>query len=352
METNLKKLLSTFAVVCACMTTVGAASHDCDDNQKMEDYCMKEGNCCAAPRVNGGADVFISADFILWIANQSGLGMQTTGVPTTRAAATLNKGKVFYPTSKVKPGFKVDLGVVLDHDCWDIFAEYTWFNSTYSKRSTTNSDAVALINPEPQTSWMTFVDSTSGKWNLRFNNIDLTMGRNYWNSEYLSMRPHIGLKGSWQRQNFDIDYTQTANAVEDKVRMKQNYWGVGLRSGLQSAFYFNKEFSLFGDFAMSALWSQFKNRNKIQTRALNSNDSYTWNAYNSGSYHIVTPVLEMALGLRWDTWISNEEFHFMLQAGWELQEWWSQNNFNNVYADGVRGDMTLQGLTIKARFDF
>lgn len=355
METNLKKLISIFGVVCCGVTSLFAASNNDMSNSDYEciekETCNKDCNCCASPRVQGGADVFIEADFILWVAREAGLGMATSGVPQS-SQATQPSGKVSYPNHKIKPGFKVGLGLVLDHDCWDIYATYTWFRSNQKKKTITNTteDMIALINPTPNSGLLTYATAVTGDWDLNFNNIDLSLGRNFWNSDYLSLRPHIGLKGSWQRQKFNLNYTVSSD--EDDIRMKQNFWGVGVRAGLDTAYYLSSEFSIFGDFALAALWSQFKNKHNNRTRASGSDDAYRWNSYWKGDYHNVSPVLETEIGIRWDTWLSQEEYHFLIQAAWELQEWWSQNNFNNDYTNGVRGDLSLQGFTLKVRFDF
>lgn len=356
METNLKKLLPILGIVCASITPAFAMDSDKGmDHDK--DYTCPDLECCnpcASPRVQCGADVFITADFILWVAKEAGLGFATSGVPSAAPVSTQSQGKVTYPNTKIKPGFKVGLGLVLDHDCWDIDAEYTWLRSNQSTKTVTNTtnDMIALVNTQSQNSHILNVTTASGSWDLTFNNIDLSLGRNYWNSNFLSMRPFVGLKGSWQKQNWNVNYLYTSDSLEDDAKMKQNFWGVGTRAGLEGAFYFNKEFSIYGDFALSALWSQFKNKHKIRHRTV-GDATYQYRENWKGSYHNVAPVLEMALGLRWDTWVSCEEYHFMLQAGWELQQWWSQNNFANAaYNNGVRGDLSLQGLTIEARFDF
>jgi len=59
------------------------------------------------------------------------------------------------------------------------------------------------------------------------------------------------------------------------------------------------------------------------------------------------------MGLRGEWWFFENRYHFMIQAGWEEQLWINHNNFEKV--NGVQanhGDLLLQGLTIKLRFDF
>ena len=62
-------------------------------------------------------------------------------------------------------------------------------------------------------------------------------------------------------------------------------------------------------------------------------------------------VGEFQIGLRWEMWFYDDNYHFLIQAGWEEQVWLSNGNFIRLYND-VDGDLNLQGLDIKFRFDF
>ncbi|MCH9612060.1 MAG: hypothetical protein S4CHLAM102_05430 [Chlamydiia bacterium] len=317
-----------------------------------EEYCECEKElCCPAPNVLDGDDFYIGVDFIWWVANESGLAF-TSILPPTRAAGSLTKGPIVDPKMAPKPGFKIQAGYVFEHDFWDANLEYTWLRVNNSRKYVERSEMISLFNSDPQLSWYENIDYAEGSWDSRFNVLDATLGRASWNSKCLSLRPHVGLKASWQSQQYHLFYKLISVLDENDVLVNQKYWGVGLRSGVESAYFFFPCFSLYGDFAMSALWSKFNVREKLRTRLLSSNSNYLYNANTSSKFHVVVPVLELGLGLRFEAPVFRDMYHFMLQAGWELQEWWSMNNINNVYVDGARGDLTLQGLTIKARLDF
>ena len=71
------------------------------------------------------------------------------------------------------------------------------------------------------------------------------------------------------------------------------------------------------------------------------------------------PFLDMMAGLRYDHMFYNDRFHLGLQVGWEHHIYFSQNQFP-VFVDDVskgsfvsnQGDLTFQGWTFAARFDF
>ena len=84
-------------------------------------------------------------------------------------------------------------------------------------------------------------------------------------------------------------------------------------------------------------------------RAMSQRTSYSQAQKND--YDALKGVIEFMIGLRYESWFSNERFHALLEAGWEEQLWISNSNFFRI-EENAHGDMTLHGLTIKARFDF
>jgi hypothetical protein len=69
-------------------------------------------------------------------------------------------------------------------------------------------------------------------------------------------------------------------------------------------------------------------------------------------YNTLTPVLEMGMGLRWDYWFNDRSYHTGLSLGWEQQLWWNMNKFASIAYPATNGNLTMQGITFKFRFDF
>lgn len=324
----------------------------------------------AGPRVANGADVWISADFIYWTARQDGLAYCTTGFGTAATDAT--KGSYQYINWKWQPGFKVGLGLMLGHDGWDTGVEYTWLNHSTKTNSTGfNASIYPLWNvANTQNTPVKFDDSSRsvaavysarGSWKLSYNVIDWEIGRNYFISQNLKLRPFVGLKGAWNKQTYTVRYdqvntaTQTASQAFETAIMTQTqkYWGIGIRAGMDTAWHFTKEWSIYGDFALSEMWSQFKTDRKDTAEIIpvtsNDPDVILW---SQNSFYSLKPVFELGLGLRWETWFSDDDYHFLIQAGWEEQVWVNFGQFARAMGEQTSGDMSLQGLTLKFRFDF
>lgn len=367
MELKLKKLIPLSGILLSCLTATALSAHEMHQMQQQsvgqiadhDSGKYREITPNAGPRVSEGADVILSADFIYWHSQQEGLEYAGKGFSSSGDAPC---GGTLRPDFGFDPGFKVDLGLGLGHDGWDIIAEYTWLHSSDSSSTPCqgpteidngpiyplwNIGGVVPYNPTSSD----ILGARLNRWKLRFNVIDLEMGRNFFVSQYLKMRPFIGFKGAWIDQEYDVTY----RAANDRIlRMKQDhdFWGFGLRTGMDLAWHFAKDWSFYGDIALSTLWSQFDvhRTDTITTNGVDS--SKPVNRGGDGS-HRMKPVIETGLGLRWQIWFGDhDDYHFLVQAGWENQVWWGQNKMITQGQGASNGDLSLQGLTLKIRFDF
>jgi len=303
-------------------------------------------NPSAYPLQNGGWNLYVTGAFTYWTAREDGLSY---AIDLRRPPAI---GEELVPDWKVEPGFKVGIGSFLCHDEWDVFVEYTWFRTDSSRFTGVSSDA---LNGEITPLW-TIVNAsaagiiaTTNSWKLDFDVIDASLRRNYFVSQFLTLCPFIGLKGTWQEQHYAVSYTHSTLDF-DQTFQTQDVWGLGIRAGVDTAWHFWKCFSLIGDAAVTALWENFDVK---RSDGVNGVLQTVWERSNEFT---VKAILEMMIGLRWDQWVCCDCYHFSLEAGWELQMWMEQNQFIAYFGDQISpsnsGELIFQGLTVKARFDF
>ncbi len=358
--------LTTIPLLCAAFAPLCADAQGKNmspaEQQQMYMNEMNKITPSAEPSVTRWADPYLTADFIWWRAHEDGLDYALTGV--TPIIHNADKGHVHHPHFSYEPGFKVGFGLKFRHDGWDFFAQYT--RLTFDKSETKNhakrdadGDSNVMSNiPMP---WQTgdqitfFAEEAKAKWSLDFNVLDLELGRNFWISKWLTLRPFIGMKFDWTDQDFNVEYEnvsstpfQLLNGSEIEMKMDQDQWAVGIRAGLNSAYYMWKKLCIYGDFAISGILNDFdvsrKDEVETATREWNQNHIHK-------SAHPVTAVLEWGLGLRFETAFHNDDFLFQLQAGWEEQIWFNQNQFIN-FSNSSTSDLNFEGLTIKAAFYF
>ena len=350
METNLKKLLPIVGVVCLSMTHAFAADYDSSSNSPQAQMAVPP----SPTPGESGPNIFISADYTLWTARESGLAIAASNYYSP-ATGSPDQGKVFYPKMKLCSGFKVDLGVYLPHDNWDVKAEYTWFNNNNNKMHDadfTSGQAISTFNPDPLVGPVALSEASSS-WNVWFNRIDLTMGRSFFAGHYLSVRPFMGLLGAWDNQKLHVGYT-TTGLTEYDLHNTQKWWGVGAYGGMNATFTFvsdsSNQWSLFLDAGTALPWSKF---NGTQSSKNETSETTRYSFHNST--YLVTAMLETSLGIRWETWWSDGSWMFLLQAAWEEQVWFSHNNFITLGSGTTgagTGAYTMQGLTVKAAIAF
>lgn len=337
----------------------------------------------ASPVIQHGFDVFLTADFIYWtgrldnLPNTQSQAIHESDVGSISDASAQSTLTVDFK-HKMSPGFKAGIGLDLKHDGWDTYAKYTYFHTSATSNVSFQENGASAIDYSPRVVFdetTTFVESEQSTWTLHFNSVDWELGRNHYISPNLLLRPHMGFKGSWQNQSYndyqngltDIQSDPNTPKVYNQITVgnysslnKQNYWGVGIRTGLNTSWQFNKNWSLFSDTALSALWGQFK-ITRVDTSSQDGADSSNKITIKKDNVivtnmnkriHTLRPVLELDLGIRWDYWFLDDDYRIRIQAAWEEQVWFDQNLFIRIGQPNRYGCLNMQGLTVDFRLDF
>jgi hypothetical protein len=229
---------------------------------------------------------------------------------------------------------------------------YTWYQSNHNKGSAKLKSSDNLLRPAiyvvPN---FDYLNSAHASWKFHFNALNLELGRNFYISKFLALRPFIGLNSTWQHQDFHVDYDGVEGATTLDYRMKNDlcFWGIGIRGGIDMAWHLASNWSIYGDAAVSALWGRFNGTRKDRSAEIGDDFLTVFDTHTS--YHTIIPVLELGVGLRKEEWFCNDRFHIAIQAGWEEQVWFDLNQFQLGYFL-AKGNLVMQGLTAKFRFDF
>ncbi len=357
METNLKKLLTILGIATFSASSAFAATYDNDQD--------KEGPAKSAvpPAKNqsgeDGPSVMISADYTLWTARQYGLAYAESNFYSP-ATTTPVMGTVFYPRWKLRSGFKVDLGVYLPHDGWDLVAEYTWFynkNNDFKSADFLSGQGVSLRTGST-------LDSAKSRWNNFYNRIDATLARTFYAGHYLTIRPFLGVLGAWDDQKSNTECVTLVQSLPSNTEVEdldQEWWGFGPYAGVCPSYIFppadsQNQWSIFLNSGIALALARSENDAKTSTfntaNSSTTDDQPTTSLYSRSVYWGVDPMLELAIGLRWETWFETN-WNFMLQAAWEHQIWLEHNKMSANKQDRIpRGNYSMNGLTIKALIGF
>jgi len=314
-----------------------------------------------------GADcpgAYFTADFIWWKTHLGGTEWVFDGITDQGGLVTEGTnpkpGHIRHADFEFEPGFKVGAGVFFAHDGWDLYGNYTWLHQDAevaryaAKEGTGNLAILGTVVKEDGEDGTPEVIAAGLRWKQYFNVVDLELGRNFFISRYLTMRPHFGLKWANIREHLSttglgilnsdlIDYTQTYG---------QNMWGIGARAGLDTVWRFTENWGIYGDIAGTALWSDF-HVNEVMT-SIGVQPAFpgvvTWNTKEVVLQ--VIPVFEFGLGLQYMTFVGcNCDYYIQFSAGWEAQIWC---DFNQIFYNHPTrsGNLSVHGLTAKAEFAF
>lgn len=303
--------------------------------------------------------IYFSADFLYWQAREDNLDY---GVTTTGASfEPIVDGTVLNMEFDWHPGVKVGIGTDFKgHDCWDLFAEWTYLNS-HNNGSTTlplgKSIFPSLLQPVLISNDVS--QFAKANWKLIYNTFDLNIGRPFYSGELLTMRPHAGLRASWIKQRYNATYADLniSSIISFNTNTKFDSWSIGPRFGFDTNWELPGGFKLFGNAAFSLLFTYF-DMNKHELEVEEAGEIVRSSVTDKKHHNSVRANAETFLGFGWGSYFDCDNWHIDLNLGYEFQYWPDANGdirFVDFLASGVHvtgGNLVLHGITFKARADF
>jgi hypothetical protein len=295
------------------------------------------------PLVKNGWDIVADVDFIWWKSHVSNFNV-----------AVVND-RSMSPPSPFEPGVKLGTGMGMIHDGWDLYFQYTWLRQPDTSKSSTaknpsfSTRAFPFLDPlHPETLSVMTLSSAKVSRKFEFNVLDADIGRNFFISKRLTLRPFFGFKLASMFEKNKLSF-EGIEAVRSTVsELSQNLNGIGIRGGINTVWYIVRTFGFYGDLALTTLWSDFHNRSNTHV----TTDSLS-NSYRIKNITLdVIPVIEAGLGATYMVWFANERYLLTLKAGWEEQIWLNYNRNILSPIESSSGSLTLQGLTFKVGLAF
>lgn len=244
---------------------------------------------------------------------------------STTIATTVNGGIITTtvtevdeePDSKWSPGFRI--GADMAFDCFDLELDWTHFNGRASFRE----------------------DEQHGHWKIRYDVIDLTIGRNLCFGSCFYLKPFIGLRGARIHQtlksHLETLFTSIIgnNVVFTDQDDKEDFWGLGPQIGLEADWYLGCDFSLYGSITAVTYYGHARSRS-FDTDTFTS----TVSICNGKKKHCFNNIATDAeIGIRWNKTVccSCYEMDVMLKLGLEQHRIWE---FSQL---GSHGTLSLDG---------
>lgn len=348
--------------------------------------------CCEEPKpgpfafaypydvdLNCPKDFYFNVSGLLMQAKQDGMEFglaDSTGQIPPSSAGTINHGRMEGFSSgnhdwDFQPGMRVGAGFYLDHDAWNLDFTWTWLNITDYKHAnevTGGGSIIPLLALGVGTPANMVGGRSSATWGTSYNTFDIKLAKPYYVSRYFIVSPHFGVRGGWIDQHFSVDYAGSnadgLGADRNIFHSDNDFWGVGVRTGLESSWILGKGWSLFGNVAASMLAGKFE---VDQSYTVSTTQGYNIDH----DYYQNVPNFELALGVEWGKFFNKKRNHIGIKAGYEFHEWWDQLNIrkffsgtagipsaatpvtNNIYANDTvsRGNFTLNGFSLEVQLD-
>lgn len=313
-------------------------------------------------------DFFVTADFLWWTANEDETPFAFVN-STIGPRVVTQIGEIANIDYKWKPGFRIGFGWDTCHDYWDLYADWTWYKSS----SSSVANAVASVSAGPagvQVPFLFFAPGTGVKaegveagkaranWRLLYNMIDLELGRSFFVSCTLAMRPYLSVRGGWINRRFSTIYI--SELVTDRLNLlynaKSNYWGIGPRVGLNTDWKVGMGFELFGNASGALLYGKNTKNYETAVFATPGASAIFSNISNKKHSWRVVPTAQLNLGLGWGDCFNCNKLYLGIRVGWEVNYYWNLAGFVNQ--DGNQATYTfgknidLAGLTVNVKLDF
>ncbi len=280
------------------------------------------------------------------------------------------------PHAKWEFGFKAGLAYNSTHDGWDLGVTWTWYRGSASNHVEAESDdnhtLMPLWSADPFFGFsILYATDIEAHWSMELNLADVELGREFWVSKYLTLRPHIGIRFATIDQNYALQHKGGVWSLDaahpiNYVNMSNDFHGVGARGGFNTVWNLGKGVSLFGNTAVSAVYGRFKVKHDewikvsvpyIKLRVLETEDHF----------RATRAMTDLSLGLQWSTLFGLQcQYSFTLGLAWEhhmffdQNQLWRVNRINPFPANAPsenayyqrRGDLDTQGWTLTVQFEF
>lgn len=324
----------------------------------------------ARPHVEGRG-WFVMLDVLYW---RTKIGGTEYAYSDQDPNATLPiKGRTKHMEFSWDWGVRAGLGYNFEYDYWDVRAQYTWFETSGSDSTSAglNSSLVplrgsAIIAGRTANVQDIFIFCKRAKsqYDVDYQAVDLELGRDYYVSSKISLRPHWGLKTAWIDLEQSTRYTggnptgqngEILGLGRNTVHVKEysDFWGLGPRTGIDTRWYLGEGFSIFGNIAGALLYGYFEVDHKERYTPVEDA-----RVRLHADRHAFSPTVQYQLGLRYDTYFHEMKYHFAIGLGFEGQYWWRMNQMLKI-DDAVAfkyerysEDMSLYGLTLDLKFEF
>lgn len=375
MNINLFKNLSVAAV---CLSSAAFAGMDIDSRVSQLEMQMKQVRTAtdnnsfgaktaeAGPKIVDGYDVTLGIGVIYQTATMGGTEFAYSENDVT--ADLPHDGDLAESGDSWAWGVNAMIGFDFERDGWDVKITNSYFDTDDS--TSVSSGFGGAVVPLRVLSTIIpgecfeYSSEARSNLNITYDLLGLELGRNYFVSEHLSMRPNYGLLASWVWSTNKISYSGGDFLNENSVytRDHSNWFGIGPQFGLNTSWGLGKGIAIFADTKGALMYGRFKVQHEEHYSLSTDNPDVEISAYG----HRLIPYVQAILGLSYNFFSDNNKNSFTLRAGYNVQFFLGANQTLRPASEACGSDTTAvrevfyrennnlqtQGLIIDAAWTF
>lgn len=316
-------------------------------------------------------------------------------------------GKVVRPDSGGHSGFRFGIGYQGDCKTWDMMLKWTYFDpksvasfngkhkkglpvaTPFTGLGVTNADifTITIVEPGADFAYLPFF-GVKGSHRMILDFVDLEFGRPIDFCDCLSLRPHVALRYMTLDQHYSVKtkglvFAREGESLNPPIgfaktaeKFEYRFQGLGPRVGINSEWDLGCNFGLYADAAASLILGDRRAKNKAKT--FSAPLTYTdgtepapedWNGDvtiakgdRKSTKTCTKPVFELGIGLTYKCSLCDGKYNTGFKIGWEHHYLGNHSisdteaMINPLLGSGVTtrddSDLTIQGLTISAMFQF
>jgi hypothetical protein len=262
-------------------------------------------------------------------------------------------------------GVRLGLGRYLpNHDKWDVSFYTTYFYGDSEEHEHGNLDQGKGLATSYNPFATILSEKTKAEWRMNYFVLDLMLGRQFAMTPQIIFHPYIGLRGAliytdFQSRNFgDLIIRSgsvlTPTAGRLKVKMEEDFWGIGARAGTNFNYKFTGNWSFLGNFAGALLYGHYHVREKSKSiRTVNGVQTLS-SSKSRDNDDAIRVNLDGAIGIGWEKWMKNNTVRIAPNLQFESTLWFDMNDFfkpTTTFSQD-HGTLGLMGFSFNLQVDF
>lgn len=370
MNINLLKHLPLAAV---CLSSAAFAGMDIDTRVSQLEMQMKQVRTStdskrfgaktaeAGPMIVDGYDVTIGLGAIYQSAALAGTDYAYTdqGRTTTTTDFIPFDGSIKEPESAWAWGINAMLGFNFERDGWDLRLTNSYYDT--NETNTIEAGYGGVIVPSRVVPELVYADGGSyplvvcaeaqSRLGVAYDLLGIELGRDYFVSSHLALRPNYGLLASWLWNDQKIDYSGdpiTALTILQhniyKVHDRSEWFGIGPQFGLGSTWGLGKGFSIFADTKGALMYGRFKTTHSEEILFANSTaETEDYSLDMSSNSRRIVPYVQSILGVSYSCFSDDNKNHFLFRLGYNVQFFFNANQFIYPSQEYLTSDTDVAG---------